>query len=63
LTIDAGLREVCVPKDSEYLKNILPELEKLKARIDEIINFYTAGILNSKIRKKIRDEVYMEITK
>jgi len=61
--LDAGLREVYVPKDEEYLKNILPELEKLKAKTDEIINFYLDGILNRKIREKIRNEIYMEITK
>jgi hypothetical protein len=61
--LDAGVKEIYVPKDNEYLKNILPELEKLKTRIDEIINLYLEGILDHKIRKKIRYEVYREITK
>jgi len=61
--LDAGLRKVYVPKDKEYLKNILPELERLKMRIDEIINSYLETILDPKVRKKIRYEVYLEITK
>lgn len=61
--LDAGLREVYVPKDNEYLKSILPELEKLKAKTDEIINFYIDGILDHKIREKVKREVYIEITK
>jgi len=61
--LDAGLREVYVPKDEEYLKNILPELEKLKAKTDEIINSYIDGILDHKIRERVRYEVYKEITK
>jgi hypothetical protein len=61
--LDAGLREVYVPKDNEYLKSILPELEKLKAKTDEIINFYIDGILDRKIRERVKREVYIEITK
>ena len=61
--LDAGLREICVPKDDEYLQNILPELERLKTRIDEIINSYLESILDRRIREKVRHEVYMDITK
>lgn len=61
--LDAGLREIRVPKDDEYLKIILPELERLKTRIDEIVNSYLESILDRKIREKVRHEVYMEITK
>ncbi|MBA2123978.1 hypothetical protein B9J78_03455 [bacterium Unc6] len=61
--LDAGLREIRIPKDDEYLKNILPELEKLKARTDKIINSYLETVLDRKIRARVRHEVYMEITK
>jgi hypothetical protein len=59
---DAGMREIYVPKDEDYLRSILPELERLKARTDEIINHYIDGILNYKIREKIRRIVYSRIT-
>jgi len=61
--LDAGLSEIYVPKDDEYLKIILSELEKLKTRIDEITNSYLESIPNPKIREKVRYEVYKEITK
>ena len=59
---DAGLREIYVPKDDDYLKSILPELERLKKRTDEIIDDYLDGVLSRNIRKQVRHAVYMEIT-
>jgi len=38
-------------------------LEDLKKRIDEIIDFYTSGLLNKKIKEKVKNEVYREIIK
>ena len=54
---EAGMRSVSIPKDDEYLKAILPELERLKARIDQIIHFYIEAILSPKIRAKVRSQV------
>ncbi|MCX8083271.1 MAG: hypothetical protein N3D17_07830 [bacterium] len=61
--VESGLREVYIPKDKNYLKQILPELENLKKDIDEIIIFYTSGLLNKKIKEKVISEVYKEIIK
>jgi hypothetical protein len=61
--LDARMKEIYVPQDEEYLKSILPELEKLKKKIDEIIDFYTDGIINTQIRERVKYEVYLEITK
>jgi hypothetical protein len=61
--LDAGLTEIMVPKDDSYLESILPELERLKNRIEEIINHYIDGILDSSIRAQVRHKVYAEITK
>lgn len=60
--LDVGMREIFVPKDNEYLKSILPELERLKKRTDEILNSYLETILNRQIRAQLKHEVYMEIT-
>ena len=60
--MESGVREISVPKDEEYLKVIVPELETLKKKIDQVIHDYTFGILNRKVRERIRREVYEEIT-
>lgn len=57
------LTEIYIPKDIEYLKKILPELEKLKKRIAEVLEFNLRGVLNRKIREQVTREVYMEVTK
>jgi hypothetical protein len=58
---DAGMHEVSVPADDNYLKQILPELEHLKKRTDEIIGLYVDGVLSSKIKERVRREVYQEL--
>lgn len=60
--MESGVQEISIPKDEEYLKTIVPELEALKRKIDQVIHDYTFGILNRKIRERIRHEVYQEIT-
>jgi hypothetical protein len=60
---DAGLNEVFVPKDDDYLKNILPDIEDLKSRTDKIVNSYIETIMDRKIRERLRHEVYLELTK
>jgi hypothetical protein len=61
--IEAGLEKVRVPKDDKYLRMILPELETLKSKIDKIINSYAESILDAKIRKRLKQEVWAEISK
>ncbi len=61
--LDAGLREVYVPNDDETLGRILPQLESLKAKTDEILQSYLASILDRKVRERLRREVFEEITK
>ncbi len=58
---ELGLKDIRVPKDEEYLKNILPELEKEKNRTDEILNSYLETILNRHAREQLKHEVYMEV--
>ena len=61
--LEAGMGSVKIPKDDEYLKNILPELERLKAKSDKIINSYLESIVGIKIRSRIKQEVWAEILK
>jgi len=59
--MESGVREISVPADEAYLKTIVPELEELKKKIDQVIHDYTFGILNRRVRERIRREVYQEI--
>jgi hypothetical protein len=61
--LEAGLTEIMVPEDDAYLESILPELERLKKRMDEIIDHWIDGILDRSARQQIRHMVYAEITK
>ncbi|MDZ7261700.1 MAG: hypothetical protein ONB05_06310 [candidate division KSB1 bacterium] len=61
--LEAGMRTIRIPKDEDYLKAILPELEDLKARIDEIINSYLDTVMSRKIREQVRREVWEELLK
>lgn len=61
LFFELGLLEIQVPKDEEYLKSILPELERLKAKTDEILDPFLEGLLNRRDREKLKHEVYMEV--
>lgn len=60
--LDAGMTEVRVPLDDDYLASILPQLEQIKARIDEILAEYMEGLLSRKLREKLRRLVYAEVT-
>lgn len=59
---DAGLTEIMVPKNEEYLLKILPELERLKAKTDEILESYLTSIFYRQAREQLRHAVFMEIT-
>jgi len=61
--LESGLEEVKMPNDNRYLKTILPELEKLKARTDEIVNSYLESIVSTKIKMKISHQLWNEILK
>jgi len=52
--LDVGLsEEVKVPTDEKYLKHILPELEKLQARISRIIPEHIESITSQKLQNQI----------
>jgi len=53
LMMEARQDKVAIPKDEEYLKEILPELKRLKAKHDEAIEDKLYTIFSKKIREKI----------
>lgn len=61
--LDADMREILVPRSDEYLRAILPDLEKLKRKIDEILNSYLETIFDRKAQEQLRHEVFLEVTK
>jgi len=61
--LEAGMDTVMIPNDDNYLKTIVPELEKMKNRIDKIIGIYADGVLNRKLKEQLRREVYLELLK
>jgi hypothetical protein len=61
--IEAGAPEIAVPQDDVYLAQIVPELERLKSRHDDIINYYVESVLSPKMRHKIVHRVWSELLK
>jgi type I restriction-modification system DNA methylase subunit len=61
--LEAGLDEVKVPQNEGYLEAIVPELESLKQKIDEIIAPYLNSIVNVKTKDRILRQLWMEITR
>src|SRR5438874_9224140 len=61
--LDLGLHDVAVPACDEYLNQILPDLEYLKRRVDEILDEHLETVFDPRIKAKVRQNVYAEITK
>jgi len=61
--LETGKEEVKVPKDEDYLKTIVPELESLKAKIDDAINAHLGFIANPRTRDRILHRLWQEISK
>ena len=58
---ELGVKELYIPKDNEYLKSILPELEYLKKRTDEILNENLETIFSRKNREILKHMVYRDV--
>lgn len=61
--LEVGIDHVKVPRDENYLQAIVPQLESLKQRIDEIIAPYLNSIVNVKTRDRILRQLWQEITR
>lgn len=61
--LDAGMGEVSVPDDDDYLNSIIPELEAIKKRIDDILNEYLETLLRRQDREQLKRIVFVEMTK
>jgi len=52
-----------VPKDENYLKDIVPELEELKKKTDEVFDNYLSSIVNTRIQQRLLHQLWQEVTK
>ncbi|MBC8511544.1 MAG: restriction endonuclease subunit M [Dehalococcoidia bacterium] len=60
--LEAGAEEIEVPEDEDYLKTIVPEMEKLKAKINEVIEDQLSFIANVRTRDRILHQLWRELT-
>lgn len=60
--IGSGMVEILVPKDDEYIKEILTELEYLKRRTDEILNKWLRSVFDRQKKELLKYEVFLELT-
>ncbi len=58
--VDLGVREIGVPQDDNFLLTILPELESLKQRIDNLLEPYMLT-LNPRLRAELRRSAYAKV--
>ena len=61
--LEAGLENIKMPKDEGYLKEIVPELENLKQKTDEVFEDYLGSILDSRLRQRLLHQLWQEAIK
>lgn len=61
--LEAGLESVKIPKDEDYLREIVPELESLKQKTDAVFEDYLSSILDSRTRQRLLHQLWQEVTK
>ncbi|MHA1746045.1 MAG: hypothetical protein ACTSWW_08590 [Promethearchaeota archaeon] len=59
--LDIGQPRIRMPKNLEYLKKILPDLELVKNKSDQVISDHLDGILNSRTRQKLFDLIWYKL--
>jgi len=61
--LEAAQESIKIPKDEDYLKDIVPELESLKQKTDEVFEDYLGSILDSRLRQRLLHQLWQEVTK
>jgi len=61
--LELGWREIYVPKDLEYLTEIMPRLDYLKARLDRILTEGMKRVFGRKTRWEARTLTYQKVSK
>ncbi len=60
--LELGWREVYVPKDLEYLAEIIPRLDYLKARLDKVLTEGLKRVFGRKTRWEARTIFYRKVS-
>ncbi|MDH5364460.1 MAG: hypothetical protein OEW82_04755, partial [Dehalococcoidia bacterium] len=61
--LEAGLETIKIPKEEGYLREIVPEIERLKQRTDEVFEDYLGSILDPRLRQRLLHQLWQEVTK
>jgi len=61
--LEAGIEQVKVPQDEAYLQTIVPSLESLKQKTDEIIAPYLNSIVRARSKDRILRQLWADICK
>jgi hypothetical protein len=61
--LETGLESIKIPKDADYLEEIVPELESLKQKTDETFEDYLGSILDPRLRQRLLHQLWQEATK
>jgi len=61
--LEAGLDNIKIPKDEGYLEEIVPNLENLKQKTDEIFEDYLGSILDPRLCQRLLHQLWQEATK
>ncbi len=61
--LEAGLDSIKMPKDEDYLKEIVSPLEELKKKIDETFESYLSSIVTTNLQQRLRHQLWQQVTK
>jgi len=61
--LEAGLESIKIPKDEDCLKEIVPGLESLKQKTDEVFEDYLGPILDPRLRQRLHHQLWQEAIK
>jgi hypothetical protein len=57
------LKRVKIRTDEDYLKRIVPDLESLRQKTDEVFEDYLGSILDPRLRQRRLHQLWQEVTK
>jgi type I restriction enzyme M protein len=61
--LEAGLDSIKMPKDEACLGEIVPKLESLKQKTDEVFEDYLGSILDPRLRQRLLHQLWQEVMK